>query len=104
MSDKFKEILDNTPGLRAKLHNIYKSTLEEAWDSGPPNRPGQQSRKGGKGPHRGPWTEEKGFRRGQGLVQAWRVQCEEGLDTSPEAEGFMRFRELVLTGGKAGGD
>lgn len=101
MSDKFKEILDNTPGLRTKLRNIYKSTLEEAWDSGPQNRPGQQSR---KGPHRGPWTEEKGFRRGQGLVQAWRVQCEEGLDTSPEAEGFMKFRELVLSGGKGSDD
>jgi len=84
-SPELQQLFERYPGLRAKLREIYRTTLEEEWSS--------DYRVGGHG--RAPWTAEKGFKRGLGQVTKWRESCEDGSSTGAEAEGFMKFIALV---------
>lgn len=53
-------------------------------------------RRGKPGPrNHGPWTREKGFKRGLGKVRKYRGQCEDGSETGPTAESFMRLLSFV---------
>lgn len=85
-------MLDEYPRLRDQLRDIYQATREEEWVEIQPSA----GRGRGRGTRsRGPWTAEKGFKRGLGKVRQYRQRCEEGLETGKDAEGFMRFSRLV---------
>lgn len=97
-SKELKELFSQYPQLRDQLRDIYKVTLEEAWAESQVRPSGRRPFGKGRGPHRvnrGPWTPEKGFRRGLGKVRKLRVRCEDGVDTGRDAEGFMGFITLV---------
>ncbi|KAL4736697.1 hypothetical protein BDV11DRAFT_9191 [Aspergillus similis] len=97
---QIKDLFGRYPALRDQLRDIYKATLEEQWVEGPApkDRPRHFGR--GKPPPRshGPWTREKGFKRGLGKVRKYRGQCEDGSETGKGAEGFMRLLTLVNEG------
>lgn len=101
-SQELQEILNQHPGLRRKLRDIYKITLEEEWVSDPQPDAGRGrdrrrgcTHRGHHGHGRGPWTEGKGFKRGLGKVRKWRESCEAGDSVGSDSEGFMKFRALV---------
>ena len=90
-SRELGDLLRQFPELRAQLRDMYRATLEEAWESQAPPQRGR-----GKGPrNRGAWTHEKGFKRGLGKVRKYRQICEDGSVSGKDAEGFMRFVKLV---------
>ncbi|KAL4973497.1 hypothetical protein BDW66DRAFT_102020 [Aspergillus desertorum] len=97
---QIKGIFERYPPLRDQLRDIFEATLEERWVEGPAynDRPRHFGR--GKPPLRshGPWTREKGFKRGLGKVRKYRAQCEDGSETGKAAEGFMRLLTLVNEG------
>ena len=99
-SPELQDLFRQSPELRDRLRDIYKTTLEEEWvevQAQPPQagrgRPNGRGRGGYR--NRGPWTREKGFNRGLGKVRKYRERCEEGLEVGKDAEGFMRFVALV---------
>lgn len=98
-SKELQDIFTRFPGLRGKLREIYRSTLEEEWASAQhPDLGRRHDRRRGHhrgGGNKGQWTAEKGFNRGLGKVRKWRESCEDGKSTGPDAEGFMRFIALV---------
>ncbi|KXG53631.1 uncharacterized protein PGRI_006810 [Penicillium griseofulvum] len=100
-SSEMKELLSQYPELRSLLQDMFQSTLEEEWVESytPPARSRGRGRgrgRGGSAPRsRGPWTSEKGFNRGLGRVRKLRQDCEDGTETGPTAEAFMRFMALV---------
>ncbi|KAL1970626.1 hypothetical protein VTN77DRAFT_4270 [Rasamsonia byssochlamydoides] len=98
-SKELQDLFTRYPGLRGKLREIYRSTLEEEWASTqePGRGRGHDRRRGHHrgGGNRGQWTAEKGFNSGLGKVRKWRESCEDGRSTGPDAEGFMRFFALV---------
>ncbi|KAL4869132.1 hypothetical protein BDV12DRAFT_168324 [Aspergillus spectabilis] len=100
LSPQIKELLQRYPSLRHQLRDAYTATLQEQWVEGP--APGDRPRPFGRGkpPQRshGPWTREKGFKRGLGKVRKYRTQCEDGLEIGKGAEGFMRLLTLVNEG------
>ncbi|KAL4993827.1 hypothetical protein BDV10DRAFT_16158 [Aspergillus recurvatus] len=100
LSTQIKDLFERYPPLRDQLRDIYKATLEEQWVEGPVynDRPRHFGR--GKPPSRshGPWTREKGFKRGLGKVRKYRAQCEDGSETGKGAEGFMRLLTLANDG------
>ncbi|KAL4918269.1 hypothetical protein BDW62DRAFT_181623 [Aspergillus aurantiobrunneus] len=100
LSSQIKDLLEGHSPLRDQLRDIYKATLEEQWVEEPvyKDRPRHFGR--GKPPPRtrGPWTREKGFKRGLGKVRKYREQCEDGSETGKSAEGFMRLLALVNEG------
>ncbi|RDW70608.1 zinc finger HIT domain-containing protein [Aspergillus mulundensis] len=100
LSTRIKDVLERYPPLRDQLRDIYTATLEEQWVEGPAykDRPRHFGR--GKQPPRshGPWTREKGFKRGLGKVRKYRGQCDDGSETGKVAEGFMRLLTLVNEG------
>lgn len=99
-SKELQDIFTRFPGLRGKLREIYRATLEEEWASAQHSDLGRRHDRR-RGHHRGgggnkePWTAEKGFNRGLTKVRKWRESCEDGKSTGPDAEGFMRFIALV---------
>ncbi|KAL5339079.1 hypothetical protein BJX70DRAFT_178105 [Aspergillus crustosus] len=97
ISSEIKEILQQYPSLREQLRDMYKATLQEQWVEGPAPRDRPRCFGRGKQPQRshGPWTREKGFKRGLGKVRKYRTQCEDGVETGKRAEGFMRLLTLV---------
>ncbi|KAL4785360.1 hypothetical protein BJX76DRAFT_324948 [Aspergillus varians] len=99
-SSEIKVLLQRYSPLRDQLRDIYQATLEEQWVEGPVynDRPRHFGR--GKPPPRtrGPWTREKGFKRGLGKVRKYRGQCEDGSETGKGAEGFMQLLALVNDG------
>ncbi|KAL4806869.1 hypothetical protein BDV18DRAFT_138360 [Aspergillus unguis] len=100
LSAQIKGLLNRHPQLRDQLRDVYQATLEEQWVEGPapPNRQRSFGR-GKSGPRsHGPWTREKGFKRGLGKVRKFRTQCEDGSETGKAAEGFMRLLILVNEG------
>ncbi|KAL1854609.1 hypothetical protein Plec18167_003272 [Paecilomyces lecythidis] len=100
-SKELQELFEKYPQLRIRLRDIYKVTLEEEWiEARAPARGrgfgrGRGSYGRGRGGSRGPWTAEKGFKRGLGKVKNWRDSCEEGSSTGSDAEAFMKFVALV---------
>ncbi|KAL4886782.1 hypothetical protein BJY04DRAFT_178337 [Aspergillus karnatakaensis] len=100
LSPRIKELLERYPSLRNQLRDVYTATLQEQWVEGPAHgdRPRRFIR--GKLPQRshGPWTREKGFKRGLGKVRKYRTQCEDGSEVGKSAEGFMRLLTLVNEG------
>lgn len=94
-SPELQKLFEEYPGLRERLREIYKSTLEEEWESEPMGGRNHRGGGGGGGHKRALWTAEKGFRRGLGHVTKWRENCEDGESTGSDAEGFMKFIALV---------
>lgn len=102
-SPELQELWARYPNLRSQLQDIYKTTLEEEWvETSEPTRGRGRGRGRGRyrGSHaglrsRGPWTAEKGFKRGLGKVRRWRDSCEDGAG-GIDNEGFMRLASLVL--------
>lgn len=95
-SPELQKLFEEYPGLRGRLREIYRSTLEEEWESEPVGGRSHRGGGGGGGGHkRALWTAEKGFKRGLGQVTRWRENCEDGESTSSDAEGFMKFIALV---------
>ncbi|EER29244.1 HIT zinc finger family protein [Coccidioides posadasii C735 delta SOWgp] len=99
-SGELQELFNQHPTLRSRLRDIHRITLEEEWiEMGR----SIQSRSRGRGRdgygqrpmNRGPWTIEKGFKRGLGRVRKWRESCEAGSGGADGA-AFMRFIALVL--------
>ncbi|KMU77665.1 hypothetical protein CISG_01422 [Coccidioides immitis RMSCC 3703] len=99
-SQGLQELFNQHPTLRSRLRDIHRITLEEEWiEMGR----SIQSRSRGRGRdgygqrsmNRGPWTVEKGFKRGLGRVRKWRESCEAGSGGADGA-AFMRFIALVL--------
>ncbi|KAL4763380.1 zinc finger HIT domain-containing protein [Aspergillus foveolatus] len=97
---QIKDLFERYPPLRDQLRDIYKATLEEQWVEGPAHKDRPRHSGRGKPTPRGhgPWTREKGFRRGLGKVRKYRGQCEDGSETGKGAEGFMRLLTLVNEG------
>ncbi|KAJ5894944.1 hypothetical protein N7495_006635 [Penicillium taxi] len=98
---ELKELLDRFPQLRSQLREIYEATQEEKWVEWyrPPmrGRPSARGRSQGK-KSRGPWTAEKGFKRGLGKVRKFRQDCDDEEETGTPAEAFMRFYDLAIEG------
>ena len=98
-SRELQELFHLYPHLRSQLRGIYQVTLEEAWIESQVQPVGRAYGKGkGKGlrrVNRGPWTQEKGFRRGLGRLRKMKDRCEEGLETGKDAEGLVRFMNLI---------
>ncbi|EFW14807.1 conserved hypothetical protein [Coccidioides posadasii str. Silveira] len=97
-SQELQELFNQHPTLRSRLRDIHRITLEEEWiEMGR----SIQSRSRGRGRdgygqrpmNRGPWTIEKGFKRGLGRVRKWRESCEAGSGGADGA-AFMRFIAL----------
>lgn len=102
-SPEMKALLEQNPELRSRLQELYQSTLEEEWvESYMAPARGRGGRGRGRGGmtsrSRGPWTSEKGFKRGLGSVRKARLDGEEGKETGPTSEAFMRFMALVNQG------
>ncbi|KAJ5341440.1 hypothetical protein N7541_010564 [Penicillium brevicompactum] len=102
-SSEMKALLEQYPELRSQLQELYQSTLEEEWvESYTAPARGRGGRGRGRGGmtsrSRGPWTAEKGFKRGLGRVRKVRQDGEEGKETGQTSEAFMRFLALVNRG------
>lgn len=100
LTSQVKDLFEQCPPLRDQLRDIYKATLEEQWTEGPvhKDRPRHFSKSRPPPRSRGPWTREKGFKRGLGKVRKYREQCEDSLETGKCAERFMRLLTLVNEG------
>ncbi|KAL4942438.1 hypothetical protein BDV06DRAFT_192244 [Aspergillus oleicola] len=99
LSPQIKDLLERYPPLRDQLRDIYQATLEEQWVEGPVRKDRSRNFKGKQQFRtRGPWTREKGFKRGVGKVRKYREQCENGLELGKGAEGFMQLLTLVNEG------
>jgi zinc finger HIT domain-containing protein 3 len=100
-SKELGNIFTQYTSLHGKLRDIYRATLEEEWiESRTSDSWGLNGKKAGyyrSGERRGPWTAEKGFNRGMQMAKRWREDCEEGLIPGPEAEGFLKFVNLVIS-------
>ena len=114
LKSKSKELIQELflqyPHLRGQLREIYQVTLQEAWiedQDQPEDRYGtgggySRGRRRVMKKNRGPWTEEKGFRRGLGRVRKFREQVAAGYGLQYEAEkkkdlqGLVRFMDLVI--------
>ncbi|KAH8700530.1 hypothetical protein BGW36DRAFT_130523 [Talaromyces proteolyticus] len=95
-SIQLQKLFEQYPGLRRRLQEIYKITLEEEWDQEQNQvSMGNHHRRHRGGHKRGVWTAEKGFNRGLGKVRKWRESCEDGESVGSDAEGFMKFMALV---------
>ncbi|WEW58329.1 hypothetical protein PRK78_003797 [Emydomyces testavorans] len=100
-SQKVQKLFTEYSTLRSRLRDIYKSTLEEEWVEmrSPVQNRSQGRRRAGQSAktkrNRGPWTAEKGFRRGLGRVRKWRESCEAGAGGA-DGKAFMEFIALVL--------
>ncbi|CRG90319.1 Rap guanine nucleotide exchange factor 5 [Talaromyces islandicus] len=90
-SPELQKLFEEYPGLRGKLREIYRSTLEEEWQ---PEQMGGRKHGGEWQQKQATWTAEKGFKRGLGHVTKWRENCEDGESTGSDAEGFMKFMAL----------
>ncbi|KAL6234122.1 hypothetical protein BDW75DRAFT_213298 [Aspergillus navahoensis] len=97
LSTQIKDLFERYPPLRDQLRDIYKATLEEQWVERPAYNGRSRHFGRGKPPPRshGPWTREKGFKRGLGKVRKYRALCEDGSETGKGAEGFMRLLAIV---------
>lgn len=98
-SVELQKLFAEYPGLRAKLQEIYRATLEEEWNAAALKQ-NHSTHRGERYKHdhnnsRATWTAEKGFNRGLGKVRKWRESCEGGECTDSDAEGFMKFIALV---------
>lgn len=100
LASQIKDLFEQCPTLRDQLRDIYKATLEEQWVEGPvhKDRPRHFGKSRPPPRSRGPWTREKGFKRGLGKVRKYREQCEDGSETGKGAEGLMRLLALVNEG------
>ena len=100
LASQIKDLFEQCPPLRDQLKDIYKATLEEQWVEGPvhKDRPRHFGKSRPPPRSRGPWTREKGFKRGLGKVRKYREQCEDSLETGKCAERFMRLLTLVNEG------
>ncbi|KAL4963841.1 zinc finger HIT domain-containing protein [Aspergillus stella-maris] len=99
LSSQIKNLLERYPPLRDQLRDIYQATLEEQWVEGPVRKDRFRHFRGKQQPRtRGPWTREKGFKRGVGKVKKYREECEGGSVLGKGAEGFMQLLTLVNEG------